>query len=82
MELKRAKELVMGNMKLGMESTRARMFFYARGFRCFNRIVTLQERLDAVAAVTADDILAVAKEIFNPAMRCVSRVLPKQGGQS
>ncbi len=81
-ELKRAKELVMGNMKLGMESTRARMFFYARGFRCYNRIVTLQERLDAVAAVTADDILAVAKEIFNPDMRCVSRVLPKQGGQS
>ena len=44
----------------------------------FNRLVAPQEQVDGIRTVTAEDIQAVAKEIFRPENRSVSWVLPKK----
>ena len=43
----------------------------------FGRLVEPAEQVEGVRAVTADDVLGVARDIFRPENRSVSWVLPK-----
>ena len=76
-ELKRTKEFLVGNFRLSHEKVTSKMFFYGSTMLSFGRLVTPQEQVEGIRAVTATDLQSVAKSIFRPANRSVSWVLPK-----
>ena len=76
-ELKRTKEFLVGNFRLSHEKVTSKMFFYGSTMLSFGRLVTPQEQVEGIRAVTAADLQSVAKAIFRPANRSVSWVLPK-----
>ena len=77
-ELNRTKEFLVGNFRLSHEKVTSKLFFYGQTMLAFNRLVAPQEQVDGIRTVTAEDIQAVAKEIFRPENRSVSWVLPKE----
>ncbi len=65
-ELKAAKEQIKGNMILGLESSDSRMQRLANNEICFGREVALEESLERIDAVTMDDIVDLARDVFEP----------------
>ena len=76
-ELKRTKEFLAGNFRLSLEKVTTRLFLYGQSMLSFGRIVEPREQVAMMRAVTADDILSVARAVFRPSNRAVSRVVPK-----
>jgi len=76
-ELKRTKDFLVGNFRLGHERVTSKMFFYGQTMLTFGRLVTPEEQVAGIRSVTAADVLAVARAILTPANRSVSWVLPK-----
>ena len=76
-ELRRTKDFIIGNFRLGFEQPRTRLFYFGLGVQAYDRIVPPQENIDRIEAVTAADMLAVARDVLNPANRSVSWVVPK-----
>jgi len=66
-ELARAKEHLKGRMVLGMESTGARMARLARSLLFEVPLLSVDEMLERVDAVTADDVAGLAGELYDPA---------------
>jgi predicted Zn-dependent peptidase len=65
-ELARAKESVKGRVVLAEESTLARMSRLASGTLFDVPILSLDELIERVDAVTADDILELARDFYSP----------------
>ena len=65
-ELDRAKEHLKGRMVLGLESTGARMSRLARALLYDLPILSIDEMLARVDAVGADDLSALAGELYDP----------------
>jgi predicted Zn-dependent peptidase len=63
-ELRRAKDHLKGSLMLGLENTASRMSHLARQEIYFGRQFDLDETLDAIESVTADDVMRVAVELF------------------
>ena len=76
-ELRRTKEFLVGNFRLSHEKITSKMFFYGSTMLSFGRLVTPQEQVAGIAAVSADDLLAAAKAILRPEARSVSTVVPR-----
>ena len=76
-ELKRTKDFLIGNFRLSHEKVTSKLFFYGQTMLSFGRLVTTQEQVDGIRAVTSADVQAVAKAIFRPSCRSVSWVTPK-----
>ncbi|MBR2939990.1 MAG: hypothetical protein IKC14_01645, partial [Kiritimatiellae bacterium] len=55
----------------------SKLFFYGQTMLSFGRLVTPQEQVEGIRAVTAADVRAVAQAILEPANRSVSWVVPK-----
>ncbi|MEO8092249.1 MAG: pitrilysin family protein [bacterium] len=66
-ELARAKEHLKGRLVLGMESTGARMARLARSLLFEIPLLSVDEMLERVDAVTAADVAALAAEFYDPA---------------
>lgn len=66
-ELRRSKELLKGNLALGMESTSARMLRLARSHLNHGRYITVEEVIEAVEKTTHDDIMELAGRYLDPA---------------
>ena len=64
-ELQRAKDYLKGNLLLSLESTMSRMSNLARLEMFFGRYISLDEIAAGVDAVTAEDVLAVARELIS-----------------
>jgi len=64
-ELQRAKDYLKGNLLLSLESTMSRMSNLARQEMYFGRYISLDEVAAGVDAVTASDVLNVARELFS-----------------
>ena len=77
-ELKRTKEYLVGNFRLGLEQVRARLFYFGNGVQTYGRILAPEEVVAGISAVTADDVLEVANEILQEKNKSVSWVVPKQ----
>jgi predicted Zn-dependent peptidase len=56
-----------GSLMLSLESTTARMGNLARQELYFRRTFTLDEMVEAIESVTADEIQALANQFFQPA---------------
>ncbi len=65
-ELRRAKDHLKGSFVLGLESTSSRMGNLARQEMYFRRFFTLDEMIESIEAVTAEQVQAVAREFFQP----------------
>jgi len=76
-ELRRTKEFLVGNFRLSHEKVTAKMFFYGSTMLSFGRLVTPQEQIDGISAVSSADLQAVAQEILRPEARSVSTVVPR-----
>ena len=66
-ELDRAKEHVKGRMVLGLESTNARMARNSRAILFDLPLLSLDELLARVDAVTIDDVAELTAEVYDPA---------------
>jgi predicted Zn-dependent peptidase len=63
-ELRRSKDHLKGGLVLALESTGSRMSQLARQEIAFGRLLPLDEVLDGIEAVSVDDILRLAGELF------------------
>jgi predicted Zn-dependent peptidase len=64
-ELRRAKDNLKGSFMLGLESTSSRMSNLARQELHFKRFFTLDEMIEKIEAVSAEQIRDIAREFFN-----------------
>ena len=65
-ELRLAKEHMKGGLTLSLESTASRMMRLGRSEYNLGRELTTEEIEAKIEAVTAEEVLALAKEIFAP----------------
>ena len=65
-ELRRAKDHLKGSLMLGLESTASRMSNLARQEMYFGKFFSLDELLESIEAVTADDVQRIAQTFFDP----------------
>ena len=71
-ELRRAKDQLKGNLLLSLESSMSRMSNLARQQMYFNYFFGLQEILDKVEEVTAEQVMAMANTLFQPDLVAVT----------
>lgn len=64
-ELRRAKDHLKGSLMLSLESTASRMSNLARQEMYFGRFFTLDELVESIEAVTADDVQRIAQTFFD-----------------
>ena len=77
-ELARAKEHVKGRMVLSLESTAARMSRIARSILFDVPLLSLDELLERVDVVTADEVGELAAEFYDPAKLAAACVGPDE----
>src|SRR5262249_39854555 len=65
-ELRRAKDHLKGSYVLGLESTSSRMGNLVRQELYFNRFFSLDEMLESVENVTAEEVQKLAQQFFDP----------------
>jgi predicted Zn-dependent peptidase len=65
-ELRRAKDHLKGSFMLGLESTFSRMSNLARQEMYFKRFFTLDEMIQSIEEITADQVQRIAQEFFDP----------------
>ena len=75
-ELKRTKDFLVGNFRLSHEKVTSKLFFYGQTMLAFGRVVSPQEQIEGIRAVTAADVQAVAQTILRRSNRSVSWVVP------
>jgi predicted Zn-dependent peptidase len=77
-ELIRAKEHVKGRMVLSSESTAARMGRIAKAVLFGTPLLTLDEMLARVDAVSADDVAELARELYAPDSLSAAAIAPSE----
>jgi predicted Zn-dependent peptidase len=65
-ELRRAKDHLKGSLMLSLESTGSRMSNLARQELYFGHFFTLDELVESIEKVTADDVQRIARNFFDP----------------
>src|SRR5881409_901592 len=65
-ELRRAKDHLKGSLMLSLESTSSRMSNLARQEMYFGHFFSLDELLESIEEVTADDVQRIARTFFDP----------------
>jgi predicted Zn-dependent peptidase len=71
-ELRRAKDHLKGSFVLGLESTSSRMGNLARQELYFKRFFSIEELLDSVERVSAEEVRKLAKQFFNPKQMAIA----------
>jgi predicted Zn-dependent peptidase len=64
-ELDRAKEYLIGNMLLSLESTTNRMLRIAQSMIYFNKVKSVEETIKKIHSVTSQEIREISNEIFD-----------------
>lgn len=82
LELKRAKDYLLGTFRLGLEGTGNQMMFIGESFLNYGRLVRPEETLAGIQSVTADDVQRVAADVFDPSRMTVSLVVPNAQPES
>jgi predicted Zn-dependent peptidase len=75
-ELRRAKRLAISQSKLAFESTAAHAAWAGEGLLDFGRIPSPAQWRENVLAVTADEVRAIAREVFLTDIRAHAEILP------
>jgi predicted Zn-dependent peptidase len=77
-ELARAKEHVKGRMVLSSESTAARMGRIGKALLFDMPLLTLDELLEKIDAVTGDEVAELAREFYEPAALSAAAIAPSE----
>lgn len=77
-ELRRTKDYLIGNFRLGMEAQRSRMFYYGGCAQTYGKLYSPDEIIAGLEGVTAAEVLEAANEIITERNRSVSWVKPKE----
>jgi predicted Zn-dependent peptidase len=77
-ELERAKEHVKGRMVLSLEATATRMSRIARSILFDVPLLSLDEMLERVEAVTEDDVTALVAELYDPERLSAACIGPEE----
>lgn len=64
-QMHKAKQQIIGQVAISQENTSSLMLGFAKTFLHFNRVDTLGETIAKIEKITADDIIAIANEIFD-----------------
>ncbi len=75
-ELKRAKDYVTGQIKLGMESTSSRMIWGGEQLLATNKIVAPDEVMKSINEVTADDVRDLAEYVLDSDRMSLAGISP------
>jgi predicted Zn-dependent peptidase len=75
-ELERARSFALGRLELRLEETRAMASFLGTQEALHDRVMTMDEVLEALRAVTADDIQALAGRLFVDDALCLAVIGP------
>lgn len=75
-ELRRAKDHLKGSIVLGLESTSSRMANLARQETYFGSFMSMDEMLDRVERVTAEEVQVLAQKFFQPKQMAVAMLGP------
>jgi predicted Zn-dependent peptidase len=78
-ELQRAKEHVKGRMVLSSESTGARMGRIGKAILFDTPLLTLDELIERVDAVTREDVAELAREFYAPDSLSAAAIAPDEG---
>ncbi len=78
-ELRRAKDHLKGSLMLSLESTASRMHNLARQELFFGRYVSLDEMLQSVESVTAEEVRDLAATFFQPKSMAIAMLGPLKG---
>lgn len=78
-ELQRAKDYLKGSLLLGLESTTSRMANIARQELYYGQCITLDEVSARIDAVTREDVVEVARELFQSDRIAVTVLGPRRG---
>ena len=76
-ELKQAKDYVIGQTRLGLESTSQQMMWVGDGLLSRGRFVPPDEAIAKLAAVTAEDVQSVARDVLLPSRASFAMVAPE-----
>lgn len=80
-ELDKAKRQLEVSLVNGLATNHALASRVAREFATFGRVRPLEERLEAIRSVTAEDVRRVARSYLVDDQRTVVRVVPPEGGE-
>lgn len=75
-ELRRAKDYLIGQLRLGLESTSHQMMWIGDNILSYGRFVDPAETIAAIQAVTADDIRQLAADGFRPERMSAALITP------
>ncbi|MEM9445560.1 MAG: pitrilysin family protein [Verrucomicrobiota bacterium] len=76
-ELKRAKDYIIGQLKLGLESTSNQMMWMGESIIGREEILDPHEVIDEVNSVTAEAVRGVAQDLFQPGKTFVACIGPE-----
>lgn len=75
-ELKRARDYVIGQLKLSMEGTGSQMFWMGDNLLAWGRFIAPGESIEAFSAVSAEDVQTLAQQLFTGAAGSLAYVSP------
>ena len=76
-ELARAREYILGQLRLSLDTPSSQMMWIGENLVSYGRNITAEEAADAVRAVTARDVQALAREFLSGARMSLSVVSPE-----
>ncbi len=77
-ELERAKENIKGRLLLSLESTSSRMTRLGKGLVTDTELISIDETVRRLEAVTADDVAALAAELYAPERLSAAGIGPSE----
>ncbi|MBN2302729.1 MAG: insulinase family protein [Lentisphaerae bacterium] len=80
-ELKRAKDYVIGQLRLGMESTTYQMMWLGENIMSYGRVILPSETIKIISKITASDIRDLAETIIKGAKTSVAMISPDLSGK-
>ena len=75
-EFERAREYMLGCLRLGLETARSHMSWIGNGM-LRNQLITPMQAMENIKRVTREDVLALAAEIFKPENTTLTLVMPR-----
>jgi len=77
-EFRRAQEYTVGQIRLGLESTSARMLWAGESLLNLGRVITPEEVIEGIERATAEELRELAEELFNPRRLSLALVVPEK----
>lgn len=80
-ELERARNYALGRLELRLEESRAMASFLGTQEALHDRVMTMDEVMDELRAVTADDLQVLAGRLFRDELLCAALISPDGSGR-